>query len=524
MVAIIDDDTLRTLGQDPAAQYARDLIGKLAAEVEQQAAEIRRQAQKNAALSLEVARLKHWRFGQSSESLDDKQGELFDAKTIALLEEEERAEDRAADDERASPSKRRPKRQPLPGSLERIEHRYEIDSGLCPQGHPLKRIGEEISEQLDCEPARFFVHRHIRGKYACACCQTVLAAPLPAQVIDKGIPAPGLMAQMIVAKHDDHLPAYRQEEIYARSGVRVPRSSITSWIGIGGVWLQPLAQAVKELMLQGAVLHADETPVAELKPGAGKTHRAYVWVYRSAQQPLVAYDYRGSRGGEHAREFLRDWSGTLVVDDFSGYKALFASGAIREAGCWTHARRKFFEAHKLTQSALAAQALERIGEIYRVEQDIGDLDSDERLRRRRQDTQPRLDALHAWMLEQRPQLAKADATARAIDYALGRWASLSVFATDARVPIDNNAAERAVRPIALGRKNWLFVGSRQAGERAAALMTLIESAKLCGLEPWAYLRDVFAKLPTWPNSRLDELLPHRWASAAMPTTPALATA
>ncbi len=516
MVDAIDNDKLSALGDDPAALYARGLI-------EQLSSEVKRQSQKNAALSLEVARLKRWRFGQSSESLDSQQGELFDAKTQALLQHEEQAEDRAADEERRDPGKRRPKRQPLPGNLERIEHRYEIESGLCPQGHALQRIGEEISEQLDCEPARFFVHRHIRGKYACACCQTVLAAPLPAQLIDKGIPAPGLMAQVIVAKHDDHLPAYRQEEIYARSGARVPRSSITSWIGIGGVWLQPLAEAVKALMLKDAVLHADETPVAELKPGAGKTHRAYVWVYRSATLPLVVYDYRGNRSGEHAREFLQGWSGTLVVDDFSGYKALFASGAIREAGCWAHARRKFFEAHKLTDSTLAADALQRIGDLYRIEQEIRDLDAQERLRRRRQETQPRLDALHAWLQEWRPKLAKADATARAIDYTLGRWTALCVFANDACVPIDNNAAERAVRPIALGRKNWLFVGSRQAGGRAAALMTLIESAKLCGLDPWAYLKGVFTKLPTWPNSRLDELLPQHWAEANAPPPATAAT-
>ncbi|CQR27827.1 hypothetical protein THICB1_20011 [Thiomonas arsenitoxydans] len=352
MVEAIDDDKLRALGDDPAALYARRLIEELSGEA-------KRQALKNAALSLEVARLKRWRFGQSSESLDSQQGELFDAKTQALLQQEEQAEDRAADDERGSPNKRRPKRQPLPGNLERIEHHYEIDSGLCPQGHVLKRIGEEISEQLDCEPAH-------------------------------------------------------------------------------------------------------ETPVAELKPGAGKTHRAYVWVYRSACQPLVVYDYRGSRAGEHARKFLRGWSGTLVVDDFSGYKALFAGGAIREAGCWAHARRKFFEAHKLTGSALAAQALERIGELYRIEQDIRDLDPVARLRRRRQDTQPRLHALHAWLSEQRPKLAKADATARAIDYALGRWTALGVFADDHLVPIDNNAAERAVRPIALGRNkaNFAFMRSQ----------------------------------------------------------------
>lgn len=513
MVNAIDDDKLRALGDDPAAQYARELIGQLAATLAQQTAEARQQSIKLQALSFELARLKRWRFGQSSESLDSAQGELFDAKVEALLKQEEQAEDRAADEERRAPGKSRPKRQALPGQLERIEHRYEIESGLCPQGHALKRIGEEISEQLDCEPARFFVHRHIRGKYACACCQTVIAAEMPPQIIDKGIPAPGLLAQVVVAKHDDHLPLYRQEEIYRRSGAHIARSSMAQWVGICGVRLEPLAAALKAHLLEQPVLHADETPVAELSPGQGKTHRAYVWVYRSAATPAVVFDYCGSRAGEHVRAFLQGWSGTLLTDDFSGYKALYAAGDIVEAGCWAHARRKFFEAHKQTDSAIAQEALSRIGALYAIEQDIREASEDERGRLRAERSRPLLDDLHAWLLEQRQHLAKADATARAIDYTLGRWAALVVYAADARVPIDNNAVENAIRPIALGRKNWLFVGSRQAGERAAVLMSLIESAKLCGVDPWAYLKDMLTKLPTWPNSRLAELLPHNWAAA-----------
>ncbi|MGC8808285.1 MAG: IS66 family transposase, partial [Thiomonas sp.] len=281
MLSAPDSDRLQALGDDPAAQYARTVIAQLQADLKFQQTRI-------AALSFELARLKQWRFGQSSEALDT-QGQLFDTKTQALLEQEERAEDRAADAERRDPSKRRPKRQPLPGQLERIEHRYEIDSGLCPQGHTLSRIGEEISEQLDCEPTRFFVHRHIRGKYACACCQTVIAAAMPAQIIDKGIPAPGLLAQVVLAKHDDHLPLYRQEEIYRRSGVHIPRSTMAQWVGICGVRLEPLAQALKDHLLAQPVLHADETPVAELAPGTGKTHRAYVWVYRSAATPRARH-------------------------------------------------------------------------------------------------------------------------------------------------------------------------------------------------------------------------------------------
>ena len=512
MVSAIDDDKLQALGDDPAAQYARAVIAQMQADLKFQSTKI-------AALSFELARLKQWRFGQSSEALDT-QGQLFDAKTQALLQAEEQAEDRAADAERRASPKRTPKRQPLPGQLERIEHRYEIDSGLCPQGHALRRIGEEISEQLDCEPTRFFVHRHIRGKYACACRQTVLAAPLPAQLIDKGIPAPGLLAQVVLAKHDDHLPLYRQEEIYRRSGVHIPRSSLAQWVGLCGVRLEPLAAALKAHLLEQPVLHADETPVAELAPGTGKTHRAYVWVYRSAGTPAVVFDYCASRAGAHARDFLQDWSGTLLTDDFSGYKALYAQGQVVEAGCWAHVRRKFFEAHKLVGSAIAQQALARIGALYAIEQTLREHPPDGRAALRQQRSLPLLDALHAWLVEQRQLLAKADATARAIDYALGRWRALCVFATDGRVPIDNNAVENAIRPLALGRKNWLFVGSPQAGSRAAVLMTLIESAKLCEVDPWAYLKDVLTKLPTWPNSRLGELLPHNWAKT---NPPALST-
>ena len=508
MLDAIDSDRLQALGDDPTAQYARAVIARMQADLKFKQTKIE-------ALSFELARLKQWRFGQSSEALDT-QGQLFDAKTQALLQAEEQAEDRAADEERTAPGTRRPKRQPLPGQLPRIEHRYEIESGRCPQGHALRRIGEEISEQLDCEPTRFFVHRHIRGKYACACCQTVLAAPMPAQIIDKGIPAPGLLAQVVLAKHDDHLPLYRQEEIYRRSGVHLPRSSMAQWVGLCGVRLEPLAQALKDHLLEQPVLHADETPVAELAPGTGKTHRAYVWVYRSAATLAVVFDYCASRAGAHARDFLQDWSGTLLTDDFSGYKALYAQGRIVEAGCWAHVRRKFFEAHKLAGSAIAQEALERIKALYAIEQTLREHPPDGRTALRQRQSQPLLEALHAWLIEQRPLLAKADATARAIDYTLGRWRALCVFATDGRVPIDNNAVENAIRPLALGRKNWLFVGSPQAGRRAAVLMTLIESAKLCEVDPWAYLKDVLTKLPTWPNCRLGELLPHHWAKTHAP--------
>ena len=431
MLDAIDSDRLQALGDDPTAQYARAVIARMQADLKFKQTKIE-------ALSFELARLKQWRFGQSSEALDT-QGQLFDAKTQALLQAEEQAEDRAANEERRASPKRTPKRQPLPGQLPRIEHRYEIESGRCPQGHALRRIGEEISEQLDCEPTRFFVHRHIRGKYACACCQTVLAAPMPAQIIDKGIPAPGLLAQVVLAKHDDHLPLYRQEEIYRRSGAHIPRSSMAQWVGICGVRLEPLAAAMKAHVLSQPVLHADETPVAELAPGTGRTHRAYVWVYRSALTPAVVFDYCASRAGAHARDFLQGWSGTLLTDGFSGYAALH------------DVRRKFFEAHKLAASAIAQEALARIGALYGIEQALREHPPDVRTALRQERSLPILDALHPWLIGQRQFLAKADATARAIDYALGRWRALCVFATDGRVPIDNNPVENAIRPLALGR-------------------------------------------------------------------------
>jgi transposase len=510
---------LDTLSGEQAKQYARQLIENLGTQLTSAQATLKFEQAKNQALNLEVMRLKHWRFGSSSESMDSVQAQLFEPKLETTLMEEFRAEDRAADEARKPPKvKRQAKRQPLPAQLERIEHRHEIEPAVCVLGHALKRIGEEISEQLDCVPARFFVHRHIRGKYTCACCQTVMAAVMPAQIIDKGIPAAGLLAQVIIAKLDDHLPLFRQEEIYRRSGVFVPRSSMAGWIGQCGVRLEPLGQALCRHLLNQGVLHGDETPVKLLQPGLGKTHQAYMWAWRTSDlcttERGVVYDFAKSRAGEHARRMLQDFEGTLVTDDYSGYKALFRAGKVQEAGCWAHARRKFFEAHKLNRSEIAKLALDWIARLYEIEREVQVVDDLQRLAIRQARSRPLLEEFKAWLMGQRVELAAADVTAKAIDYTLRRWGALIVHVNDARVPLDNNAVENMMRPIALGRKNWLFIGSQQAGERAATLMSLIESAKLNGHDAWAYLKDVLTKLPTWPNSRLAELLPHRWVAPA----------
>lgn len=487
---------LDALSGESAKQHARQLIERLSRQ-------LKFEQTKNQALNFELARLKQWRFGSSSESMDSAQAQLFDAKIEAALVEESKAEDRGADEARKpAKAKRQAKRQALPSQLERIEHHYEIEPAVCALGHSLKRIGEEISEQLDCVPAQFFVHRHIRGKYTCVCCQTVMAASMPAQIIDKGIPAAGLLAQVIIAKFDDHLPLFRQEEIYRRSGATIPRSSMAGWVGQCGVRLLPLVQAMTQHLLAQGVLHGDETPVKLLQPGLGKTHQAYVWAWRTSDlctgDKAVVFDFAKSRSGENARRMLQDYGGTLVVDDYSGYKATFREGRVIEAGCWAHARRKFFEAHKLNHSEIAKQALEWIAELYGIEREVKDLDEEDRLAIRRSRSKPLLVEFKAWLLAERVQLVKADVTARAMDYALRRWDALLVHVDDARVPVDNNPVENVIRPIALGRKNWLFIGSEQAGERAAVLMSLIESAKLNGHDAWAYLKDVLTKLPTGP--------------------------
>jgi transposase len=466
-----------TVAQDTAALDTSDaqaLIVQLKAQIQSQQTQLKFEQTRNAALNLEVARLKNWRFGTSSESMDwasSCQSDLFDAKTLVALAQEAGAEDRAQADALAalhtSPrAKQKPKRQPLPSQLERIIHRHEIEPATCPAGHPLVRIGEEISERLDCVPAQFFVHRHIRGKYCCAACQTVLAAAMPAQIIDKGIPAAGLLAQVIIAKHDDHLPLFRQEEIYRRSGAFIARSSMAGWVGQCSAQLMPLVAAMKQHLKSQTVIHADETPVKLLAPGTGKTHRAYVWAYRSGDLETqtsnagrcVIYEFATSRAGEHARAMLKDWRGTLLTDDYSGYKALFATGHVKEAGCWAHARRKFFEAHKLNNSEIAAEAVRRIAQLYAIERQVQGFSSQERLQIRQAQSRPLLDDFKRWLADQRRMLADADVTSRAMDYTTRRWAALTLHLEDTNLPIDNNAVENAMRPIALGRKNWLVCG------------------------------------------------------------------
>ncbi len=470
------------------------------------------------ALTLELAHLRRMRYGVRNEALSAEQRDLFQetfVSDVAAAEAQlaELAALTAPEAQAPRAPRARAGRQPLPEHLPRIEHRHEPESCTCGQcGQILVKIGEDVSEQLDVEPARFFVHRHIRPQYACRGCETVSAAPIPPAIIDGGLAATGLYAWVIIGKYLDHLPLYRLEQIAARDQVMLSRSTLAQWVGRIGVTLQPLADRLAGLLRQRAILHADETPVAQLDPGKGKTHRAYLWAYCSTVletgPPMVVFDYQTSRAGLHAKAFLADWKGHLMVDDFGGYKVLFTEG-VTELGCMAHARRKFFDLNAAQANPIAQEALKRIAALYALE-DQG-MDTDARTQWRQAQAQPLLNSMYKWLLNTRSGVANGSGAARAMDYSLRRWDALSRYASDGRLPIDNNMVENVIRPIALGRKNWLFTGSERAGQRAAAIQSLLATAKLNGLDPATWLRETLEKLPTCLNSQIDSLLPLRVA-------------
>lgn len=498
--------------QEEAAESVR-----LSEQITRRDTELHAAKTKIQALTLELAHLRRIRFGARSEAFSPEERDLFQdtlASDLAAVEAElARKQAVATESQTPRVPRSRAGRQVLPDHLPRIEHVHEPESCTCGQcGKDLVKIGEDISEQLDVEPARFFVHRHIRPQYACRACETVSAAPIPPAVIDGGMAAVGLYVWVLIGKYLDHLPLYRLEQIAARDRVILSRSTMAEWVGRIGVALQPLADRLASLLLERGVLHADETPVQQLDPGRGKTKRAYLWAYRSnvleTGPPIVVFDYQPSRAGQHAKNFLSAWRGHLMVDDFGGYKALFADG-VTELGCLAHARRKYFDLNAAEPNLIAQEALCRIAALYAIEAAGRDMDIEARTQLRQEQAQPQLQSLHDWLLRTRVNVANGGGTAKAIDYSLKRWPALRRYATDGRLPIDNNPAENTIRPIAIGKKNWLFAGSERAGKRAAAIQSLLATAKLNGLDPATWLRDTLEKLPTCLNSQIDSLLPLR---------------
>jgi len=522
---VIDEAQLQTLG----AQELREAVRVLMADLSSKSATIERHEREAAfnratidKLTHEMAVLKRLKFAAKSEAFTAEQKSLLeetiDADLAALAQEiEQRA---PADDKGKKDDRKQPKRAALPAQLPRTEFRHEPDSTTCSCGCQLRRIGEDVAEKLDYVPGVFTVERQVRGKWVCKECETLVQAPVAPHIIDKGIPTTALLAQVLVAKYLDHLPLYRQEAIFARAGFALSRSTLATWVGQCGVQLQPLVDALKLEMLGSPVLHADETPVAMLKPGTVKTHRAYIWsccttAYNSLR--AVVFEFAEGRGGHNVREFLglpgeKGWRGRLVCDDFSGYKACFELG-VTEVGCMAHARRKFHELWANHGSQVGENALKFFGELYDIEREVAGVDPPERQRIRQERSSKIADTLHQWLVGQRSKVPEGSATARAIDYSLKRWVALTRFIDDGELPIDNNWIETQIRSIALGRSNRLFAGSLRAGQRAAAIMSLVHSARINGHQPHAYLKDVMQRLPTQPACRIGELLPHRWQPA-----------
>jgi transposase len=397
--------------------------------------------------------------------------------------------------------------------------------GCTACGGKLRAIGQDVSEQLEYVPAHFKVIRHIRPKLACTRCQTIFQAPAASRPIAHGLPGPGLLAQVLVAKYCDHLPLYRQSRIYARGGVALERSLLAGWVEQSHQLLDPLVTALKRYTLAAAKLHADDTPVPVLAPGKGSTKTGRFWVYvrddrpaGSSDAPAVLFQYSADRKGEHPQAHLRDFKGVLQADAYGGWRPLYDKG-VQEAACWAHARRPWWELYQASgksPDSVAAEALRRIAQLYAVEADIRGQPPDIRTAQRQARAGPLLQDFHNWLSQLLPRVSTKSSIAQAIGYSLTRWTALTRYVQDGRIEIDNNAAERALRGVALGRGNYLFMGSDAGGERAAAIYSLIESAKLNGLDPQAYLREVIGRIAEHPVNRVHELLPWNIGNATAP--------
>lgn len=479
-----------------------------------------------AKLRFQLARYRRAEFGRSSEKLEREADQLELAIETLEADQAERlagASPIVAAAIEAGGETEKPARRPLPEHLPREDVVHSAPC-TCPScGGALRRVGEDITETLDYVPGRFRVIRHIREKLSCRACDTVIAAPAPDHAIARGRAGAGLLAHIVVSKYDDHLPLYRQAEIFAREGVELETSTLSGWVGATAAALQPLIDALAAEVMTSDTLHVDDTPVPVLAPGTGKTRTGRLWTYVRDERPFAGerppaalFFYSPDRKGEHPRAHLINFRGVIHADGYAGFNELFASNRIAEAACWAHVRRKFFDVHAATGSPIAKEALDRIGQLYRVERTIDRTLPDDRRRERQQQSKPIAAALRAWAEQTAPKLSRKSELAAAFRYMRARWTALVRCFDDGRLALDNNPAERVLRCVAIGRKNYLFAGSDAGGRRAAAMYSLIETAKLNGINPQHYLTDVLTRIADHPARQITQLLPWNWQTIEAP--------
>jgi transposase len=470
-----------------------------------------------------IKELQRHRFGRRAETLPEDQL-LLSLEDIAQVEaSRDAAADAANTIERSNRAARRRKnRGSLPSHLPRVEMLVDVDDRACPCcHHALHRIGEDVSERLDIVPAQFRVLVVCRPKYACRACETMVQAPAPARLIEGGLPTEATVAQVLVAKYADHLPLYRQAQIYARQGIDLDRSTLADWVGRAAFLLRPVHERLLAGLKQSTKLFADETTAPVLDPGRGRTKTGQLWAYArddrpwgGADPPAVTYVYAPDRKAERPIAHLAGFTGILQVDGYAGYRSLAERGDVQLAFCWAHVRRRFYELAAAGPAPIASEALERIAGLYAIEGEIRGRSADERRAVRQEKSRPMIDEFEPWLRARLALISQKTKLAEAIRYALSRWQGLTRFIDDGRIEIDSNVIERAIRPIALNRKNALFAGSDGGGEHWAVIASLIETCKLIGVEPHAYLADVITRIINGhPNSQIDGLLPWTYPAA-----------
>jgi transposase len=496
-------DEIVPLPEDP--EELRAFTARLLAEVKAQAILIEK-------LRHQLAGHRAHRFGASSETAEQLQLALETSEIAAAAMT---ARLRLPDIEK----KGQPKRRPIPEHIPRMEVELSPGADACAGcGGKLRRIGEDVTEELEYVPGRFIVNRIVRPRLTCSGCERFVQAPLPSRPIERGRPGPGLLAHVLVSKYADHLPLYRQSQIFERDGLDLDRSTLADWVGKSTALLAPLADAIGRHVLAGEAIFADDTPVSMLAPGAGRTQTARLWTYvrderpwGGSAQPAAWYRFSGDRKGQHPRDHLARFRGFMHADGYAGFEELYRFCAVREVACMAHIRRKFVDVHRSQASPIAEEAIQRIAQLYAVEKEARGSPPDRRVDLRQDRAAPVFDDLETWLAQQLARVSGKSPLAAAIRYALTRMERMRPYLANGILELDNNTAERSMRAIALGRKNYLFVGSEAGGKAAAIAYTVIETAKLNGGDPQAWLADTLARIPDYKITKVDELLPWRWS-------------